>query len=256
MISGDSRFPFSRNIGVAITISLLVMIVPAWHYLDLTLQQHYMCNLFLMYSIIAYWILYFIQTYLYAKRISIFFYIAALAAVVIAVLIYKPTFTESEIRSYVFAKQNKISKELSSDLLLSIKGPAYLRGKLIVVHRAPEESNLHFDKEIEDALPKSYLANTPLDVSTIIVVDHDAKTVHTYSDGSPAERLIGKISIVDRDKHAVIYNGVFEGGDPPDQYARAIYYRNGVEIGRGPAGASGSVPTEKIIEFLRKLPHK
>jgi hypothetical protein len=123
---------------------------------------------------------------------------------------------------------------------------AYLKGKIIPVNKTENKID-----DIYYSLPEGLRATKPEDVGTIVWLDWGEDKVGHYcseyipgcfSSDDPAIVNTCDVTIIDKSIPAIVVERNFRGSDPPQKTKGG--------------GASGSMPTEEIVDYLQNLPKK
>jgi hypothetical protein len=114
---------------------------------------------------------------------------------------------------------------------------AYIKGKVIPVNvKSKDVDWLYYD------LPPSLKPKTPAEVGTVVWLEWDERQVGQYgSGGGGAFVQTCRVTVIDKAERRVLSQVVVEGGQPPRTSRRG-------------SSASGSKPTEQVVNYLKTLP--
>ena len=131
-----------------------------------------------------------------------------------------------------------------------LTGRPYINGKVIALSKDQEDTEYRMNNGLVGGDSNDAVARSPEEVGTVVLVKYRRQKFATYTTTSsgniPGYVMLADLVIVDRTIGAVIYRKTFRG-ERPEEY---------VSITRGASEVVGNDPTDKISEFLEKLPHK
>ena len=124
-------------------------------------------------------------------------------------------------------------------------GRPYINGRAIGLSKDPEDKEFELDRSLLD---DNLTAESPEEVGTVVLVTYRKQKFGTYitdnSERLPGYVMLADLIIVDRSIPAMIYKKTFRGGRPEDL----------VDLSRYETEVVGDSPSDKVTEFLGKLP--
>ena len=164
-----------------------------------------------------------------------------------------PTSTVDEVARLKSENQRRLQENVSDYARLPgssrLTGQPYINGKAVALSKDNENKEYSLDRVLLGEAT-TVVAESPEEVGTVVLVTHRRQKFATYTitgaDHIPAYILLADLTIVDRSIPAVIYKKTFRGERPQEV----------VDVSRFQTEIVGSNPTNKISEFLGKLPHR
>lgn len=164
-----------------------------------------------------------------------------------------PTSTVDEIARLKSENNRRLNDNISEYARLPgssrLTGQPYINGKAIALSKDTEDKEYSLDRGLLSEAT-TVVAESPEEVGTVVLVTTRKQKFATYtitgSDHIPAYIMIADLTIVDRSIPAVIYKKTFRGERPAEV----------VDVSRNETEIVGTDPTDKISEFLGKLPHR
>jgi len=164
-----------------------------------------------------------------------------------------PTSTVDEIARLKSENQRRLQENVSEYARLPgssrMTGQPYINGKAIALSKDTEDKEYSLDGGLLSEAT-TVVAESPEEVGTVVLVTRRRQKFATYtitgSDHIPAYILFADLTIVDRSIPAVIYKKTFRGERPEEV----------VDVSRYETEIVGTDPSNKISEFLGKLPHR